>query len=322
MSDPSLPPPPRPPKPLPERGPGENDACHVGSGNGRTSLIGSPAAGLAEERYPRMRFLRSVFQHTQEESAQHAAEHSELDLKAVAVLLTTCVILTLQNYVFRTGTFEQLLASLEWLGAKNPAGWLGQQTIEYQDRQLAQLLFWVCGSIINYVIIPCLVIKLVLRERVADFGLSFRGILPGSWLYLVMFLCMIGPLVLASRTEAFQAKYPFYRLQYGEPLWPRLWIWEVAYIAQFFALEFFFRGFMVHGLRRRLGIYAIFVMTVPYCMIHYGKPMAETMGAIGAGIILGLMSLKTRSVWFGACLHVAVAMSMDFLSMWQKGMFG
>jgi membrane protease YdiL (CAAX protease family) len=61
-------------------------------------------------------------------------------------------------------------------------------------------------------------------------------------------------------------------------------------------------------------------MTVPYCMIHFGKPMAETFAAIAAGIILGLMSLKTRSIWFGACLHVAVAMSMDFLSLWHKGM--
>jgi membrane protease YdiL (CAAX protease family) len=63
-------------------------------------------------------------------------------------------------------------------------------------------------------------------------------------------------------------------------------------------------------------------MTVPYCMIHFGKPMAETLAAIVAGIILGLMSLKTRSIWFGACLHVAVAMSMDFLSLWHKGMLG
>ena len=129
-------------------------------------------------------------------------------------------------------------------------------------------------------------------------------------------------MALVSQTEAFQAKYPFYRLQPGEPFWPRLWIWEIAYICQFFALEFFFRGFMVHGLRQRFGIYAIFVMTVPYCMIHFGKPMTETLAAIGAGIILGLMSLKTRSIWLGACLHVAVAMSMDFLALWHKGILG
>ena len=248
---------------------------------------------------PAVRPLKAIFEHAQAESGLHAAEHPELDRKVIIVLLTTCVMLTLQNYVFRGGSFEQVPALLEWFGAKDLADWINARTYAVQDRQLAQLLFWAAGSVTTYVFIPALVIKLMLRERIADYGLNFRGIFRSSWVYLVMFLFMLGPLALASRTEAFQAKYPFYHLQRGEPFWPRLWIWEMAYVCQFFALEFFFRGFMVHGLRQRLGIYAIFVMTVPYCMIHFGKPMAETFGAIGAGIVLGLMSLKTRSIWLG-----------------------
>ena len=58
-------------------------------------------------------------------------------------------------------------------------------------------------------------------------------------------------------------------------------------------------------------------MTVPYCMIHFGKPMPETFGAIGAGVVLGFMSLKTRSIWLGAMLHVAVAWSMDAAALWR-----
>ena len=123
-----------------------------------------------------------------------------------------------------------------------------------------------------------------------------------------------------SSTGSFQAQYPFYSLQPGEQLWPRFWVWELFYATQFFCLEFFFRGFILHGTRRRFGVYSIFVMTVPYCMIHYGKPMPETFSAIGAGIVLGVMSLKTRSIWLGAVLHVAVALSMDLLALWHKGL--
>ncbi len=277
-------------------------------------------SNLTPSRAPGL--LKAIFAHAQQESGLHAAEHPELDRKVIAVLVTTCVVLTLQNYVFRNGSFQQVPTLLEWLGGNDLAAWIHARTYAVQDRQLAQLLFWAAGSVTTYALIPALVIRLVLRERIADYGLNVRGILGSAWLYLAMFLFMLGPLALASQTDAFQAKYPFYRLQPGEPFWPRLWVWEMAYVAQFFALEFFFRGFMLHGLRQRLGIYAIFVMTVPYCMIHFGKPMAETFAAIGAGIILGLMSLKTRSIWFGACLHVAVAMSMDFLSLWHKGMLG
>ena len=41
-------------------------------------------------------------------------------------------------------------------------------------------------------------------------------------------------------------------------------------------LEFFFRGFILHGTKQRFGFYAIFVMIIPYCMIHFGKPIVET----------------------------------------------
>jgi membrane protease YdiL (CAAX protease family) len=47
----------------------------------------------------------------------------------------------------------------------------------------------------------------------------------------------------------------------------------------------------------------------------------ETFAAFIAGIVLGLMSLKTRSIWMGAVLHVSVALSMDFAALRRKGFF-
>src|SRR5204863_4023317 len=90
--------------------------------------------------------------------------------------------------------------------------------------------------------------------------------------------------------------------------------WELMYAAQFLSLEFFFRGFMLHGTKRSLGAHAIWVMVVPYCMIHYRKTFAETMGAIVAGLVLGVVSLRTRSIWGGVVIHICVAVSMDLLA--------
>jgi membrane protease YdiL (CAAX protease family) len=92
-------------------------------------------------------------------------------------------------------------------------------------------------------------------------------------------------------------------------------MWEALYAAQFLALEFFFRGFLLQGLRRALGANAIFVMLVPYCMIHFGKPLPETLGAIGAGLILGTLAMRTRSIWGGVLIHVGVATTMDVLAL-------
>ncbi len=56
-------------------------------------------------------------------------------------------------------------------------------------------------------------------------------------------------------------------------------------------------------------------MIVPYCMIHYGKPMPETLGAIGAGLILGTLAMRTKSIWGGVLIHIGVAMTMDVLAL-------
>ena len=75
---------------------------------------------------------------------------------------------------------------------------------------------------------------------------------------------------------------------------------------------------MVGALRRTMGSGAIFVMAVPYCMIHYGKPYLEAHGAIVAGVVLGSLSMRTRSIYAGFLVHVTVALGMDTLSLWKR----
>ena len=87
----------------------------------------------------------------------------------------------------------------------------------------------------------------------------------------------------------------------------------------FFALEFFFRGFMVHGLKYRMGIGAVVAMVIPYCMIHFSKPLPEALAAIVAGTVLGVLALRTRTIWGGVAIHCAVAVSMDWASLIQRG---
>jgi membrane protease YdiL (CAAX protease family) len=92
-------------------------------------------------------------------------------------------------------------------------------------------------------------------------------------------------------------------------------MWEGMYFAQFFALEMFFRGWWLGVLRKSFGSGAIFAMAVPYCMIHYGKPYLEACGAIIAGIALGSLSMKTRSIYQGFLVHITVAILMDWLAL-------
>jgi membrane protease YdiL (CAAX protease family) len=268
------------------------------------------------------RFVAEPLQRVDRECRQHVASSPGMDWQTIAVLLTTAVTLTVQQYIFASFNlpwFERGLTAIGWYdtyarGLQAVGGMPGGP--------LAGLLFWAAGSVVTYVVLPVLVIRLTMRRRVREFGLSVRGIRDSSWIYVVMYLLMLPPLFYFSGTARFLQTYPFYKPLPGEPIWPALVTWEMFYWVQFVALEFFFRGFLVHGTRHRFGVYSIFVMTVPYCMIHFGKPMPETFAAIVAGVVLGFMSLKTRSIWLGAALHIAVAATMDVLALWQAGHWG
>jgi membrane protease YdiL (CAAX protease family) len=134
-------------------------------------------------------------------------------------------------------------------------------------------------------------------------------------------LAIMVPLVFYfSGSQSFLDRYPFYNVARNESLFPNFVMWEIVYFVQFLALEFFFRGFILHGTKQRFGFYAIFVMVIPYCMIHFGKPMPETIAAIIAGVVLGFLSLKSKSIWLGVMIHCSVALIMDLSALYRKGL--
>jgi membrane protease YdiL (CAAX protease family) len=95
-------------------------------------------------------------------------------------------------------------------------------------------------------------------------------------------------------------------------------IFELFYGLQFLCVEFFFRGYMLSALTGKFGAYGIPLMVIPYCMIHYHKPMPEALAAVVAGVALGVLAWRTRSIWMGVLVHISVAYSMDFASIVQN----
>jgi membrane protease YdiL (CAAX protease family) len=246
-----------------------------------------------------------------------------LDWQVASVFIIAAVVLTLIEYLVKGGMeggHVRLARYFSAVGLDTLAVRLKAAMTDSPARRFNDLVYFSLGCTTCYLVLPALVIKLVFRQRLADYGLKLRGVLKDAWLYGLMLSAVVPAVVAVSFTAPFQAKYPFYKLAADEPLWPYFVLWELLYALQFVALEFFFRGFLVHGTRRQLGYYSIFAMTVPYCMIHFGKPMLETFAAIIAGVVLGIMSLRTRSVWMGAALHITVAWLMDVLALWHLGL--
>jgi uncharacterized protein len=253
-------------------------------------------------------------------AAEQGVEPSEgrLDRKTVVVLVTSAVCVTLLEYLGMSNRHFVVTDALRVLGAEGVASAIDVAMRE----QIHRLTWWAGWCVFTYFVVPSLVIVFVLKERVRDYGFRVRGALDDAWVYGIFLLVMLPIVAYVSEDPHFQQTYPFYDLGPGEGVSTNLVRWEILYALQFLTLEFFFRGFMVHGTRHRLGGLSVFVMMVPYCMIHFGKPMPETIGAIIAGIVLGALSLKTRSIWLGVAIHVTIAWTMDAAVLWRTGVLG
>ena len=226
------------------------------------------------------------------------------NVELIAVVLTSAICLICLHYYVIEGPFRFHL-----MGLVNNGG---------LPDDLAALVGWAVGCMMCYWLIPALVLK-GMGKSLRDYGWTVRGLRTHLPLYLLLFIpAGIAVFAISSQAE-FAGVYPFYSQPNGLL---ELLIWEVFYAFQFLTLEFFFRGFLVHGLKESLGrVSAVIVMIFPYMMIHFPKPWLETSGALIAGTLLGWSSLRTGSIFGGVVLHIMVAWSLDTLALWHKGWF-
>ena len=284
---------------------------------GGTLALACKEAGLTEKSYHRWREEHGGSRPDQAVRAKWAVLGPE-DVRPFVILTVVPLCLVFIHYF---GKAAWLAGFLDSLGLAGLAADFRGSFVGNEPRDLPPLLWWAGTSIAGYVVVPALLITVVWRQRLADFGVRWHADWPTLRPYLAFVVLMIPVIWAASSTAQFQRTYPFLRMMAGESIWSRWIIWEAVYLVQFFALEFFFRGFMVLGLKPRFGWLSIPIMAVPYCMIHFAKPMPEAVAAIVAGIALGHLALKSGTVLWGALLHCAVAMSFDVTVLLQKGAF-
>ncbi len=240
---------------------------------------------------------------------------ARFDWRPVVAYVCLAAILTLQHYYGDRATFFKL-RDVGWvidLGAHRvrlcgPLRWLASA----RYGELYALAWWVVTRGGGFALIPCMTI-LLWRERIRDYGLSLKGFVEHAWIYALFFGIVLVAVVLVSQTRDFATFYPIYSA--ANRSWRDLFYWELMHATEFFALEFLFRGYLMFSSEKSLGSGVIVAMIVPYCMIHFGKPVLETFAAIFAGAVLGTLALKTRSIWSGFLIHVTVAISMDLVAL-------
>lgn len=255
------------------------------------------------------RFIRATMRQLDAEPISFSLPRAAISSRVFWVLATVSVSLWFIHYGRLFSSFEHFLAfCLSPQAHKNilQSAWL----------PLFGYIWWTSVHLVGYLLLPWMLARWVLKQSIQDWGLRLNKTMQHWRGYVVVAAPILVFIGVVSQGEDFVNHYPFY--VHAGRSWVDLIAWECLYILQFILLEFFFRGFLLSTLRPVLGVSAVFVMCVPYMMIHLPKLPLEAFGAIIFGLLLGLLALQSRSIWGGVAVHTVIALSMDIAALWQK----
>lgn len=142
--------------------------------------------------------------------------------------------------------------------------------------------------LVFYVFIPLSISWLLLREKPTDYGIRL-----GDWklVLISVVLCLSVMTIVIYAVASLQTFENYYRLP-EDTNWGRFLLDAAFYL---FSWEFIFRGYMLFGLEESTGKNAIFIQSIPFALLHIGKPELEALTTFFGGCILGYISYRTRS---------------------------
>ncbi len=166
----------------------------------------------------------------------------------------------------------------------------------------------ILSSFVFYFLIPLGIIVLVFREDPRRFGLRLGDWRQGVLWTVLGILLMAVVIVGLAQLEEFRS---YYRLvSFQQPLSREVLEFALRQAIYMFSWEFLFRGFMLFGLKDRLGPLAIWIQAIPFAIMHLGKPELETLSTIFGGAAFGYIDLKSKSVLPSVLIHWAIYVMM------------
>ena len=220
-----------------------------------------------------------------------------LDKKIVIIFISVAVLQTISYYYTSRAFFRH---------------YLFQYFQSDSNVFLIEYYYWFIGDFFTYFILPLLIIKFLMKEKISGYGISFGDYKTGIKITFIFLLVMLPLIWFVSSLPEFNRTYP--HLASARNSWGIFLLFELGMFVYMFSWEFVWRGFVLFGLKKHFGYYAVLIQMIPFLILHNGKPAPETFGAIIAGIALGVLALRTGSILYCIITHMSVMFSIDLIS--------
>ena len=226
-----------------------------------------------------------------------------MKINKTALILTATIVISLLYFLVGNQSFYE-----RYLGSYTEGGTFGF---------LAPSLSQFAITLILFFFLPILIIKNVFHERPRDYGWQV-GDRKAGWLVLTWGVPLVLVLAwLSSKDLAFRHQYPLFISRLDDfPLQGQnitvFILYEFTYIFYYIGWEFFFRGFVLFGLKDSIGVVGALVLQAAIStMLHASKPLPELITAFPGGIIFGLVALRCRSLRSVIFAHWLLGFSLD-----------
>jgi membrane protease YdiL (CAAX protease family) len=227
---------------------------------------------------------------------------SKTDRKPFLILLLAPVIFTIWKFQGSPQFFDANLAKFFSSTA---------------DLAFLRIAYYGLSSLFFLFLIPAFFIKLVFKEKLSNYGVRFADGKFGAIFILIAFPIVMFSMIPVSHDPQYQALNPMYP-DAGKSI-PVFILYALIYGLYYIGWEFFFRGFMLFGLREKFGdVFTVLIQVFPSCIAHIGRPEGEMISSILAGLIFGFLALRSRSLWYVLILHWFIGLGCDILCLMAR----
>ncbi len=161
----------------------------------------------------------------------------------------------------------------------------------------------------------------LLRFRPQEARLTAGTASFGVPVTLVVWAVSIPLLFFAADDRAIQLTYP----------WPGAWagssvtnlaIWAGIYLLYFVAFEYFYRGFLLRLVAGQWGTQAgIWFQATAATLITLGRPLPELLVSLPLSLLLGVLTVRSRSLLYPIVLHWLIGISIDVFLLYRQDIF-
>ncbi len=181
---------------------------------------------------------------------------------------------------------------------------------EIYSRSLLNVLLGFLFTTLALVVIPLIINRKRWHKPLSDFGTQVGNKKIGM-IFVLVFL-LVSPLLYVSSSDINLINtYPLSKEALSS--WGFFIFYELLYVVFYYMpYEFFFRGVLQLGLSKTWKKWqSILFVTAITTLLHITKPFSEIVAALFAGILFGIIALKTDSWYYVFLVHITIGLLTD-----------